>query len=436
MRDQSDTRRVQRNAVSFLASLLLHAIAAYLLFSLATSSSEQARLEAIPGNVVVTVTRQAPKVRTPAKPTPVTVPVPHAPVVPHPRAAAQPRSAPPHPRVLHELAKTAPSAPPNPTPAPVSSSLPNPVPTQAQLSVTPAPIPAAVPTSAPAQILAAAVPTAVPSRRPATPAPTAAPQTPVPSAAPRTASPSAPPATPQPQPSAIEATQAPLQNISSPEPLVTPGAPAHVRIAQAAPSPAAGAARSPGPRTTSSPGPRGQAQRKSTLTARPIQPLPATPRPVSAPASRASRSLNERLRSLIPTSAPSSTPAPGKHYSFVNLKFTPPPEPTPPPSVLAATKFVYTENVGSQHWKHWPLGAAPEEVAVRMYVTSVRHIGPIAWCTGWVARLPEPGSREGYLVNSDRDLTPKWIIEENESLLCAGKLTPFTQPASEPTKAP
>jgi hypothetical protein len=150
--------------------------------------------------------------------------------------------------------------------------------------------------------------------------------------------------------------------------------------------------------------------------------------------SKRAQSLNQRLKSLIPTAAPAPSPAAGKHYSFVNLRFSPPPEPTPPPDVIAATKYVYSENIASQHWKHWPLGAAPEEVALRMYVTAVKHIGPITWCTGWIARMPDPGSRAGYTIDSDRDLTPKWIIEENESLICSGRLEPFTPPSPEPTK--
>ncbi len=120
-RDPRDKRAAERNVVSYLASLLLHALAAYLLFSLATSSSEQAAQEAISGTAVVTVTREAPKRTAPVSVARVAVPVPHAPAAVHPRAAAQPRALPPHPRVLHELAKLAPTAPPNPTPAPVSS---------------------------------------------------------------------------------------------------------------------------------------------------------------------------------------------------------------------------------------------------------------------------------------------------------------------------
>jgi hypothetical protein len=123
------------------------------------------------------------------------------------------------------------------------------------------------------------------------------------------------------------------------------------------------------------------------------------------------------LKSLIPTAAPSFTPSPPKRYSFLgNLKPTPEPEPTPPAQVLAATKYLFVENISAQRWKQSYLGTAPEERYVKMYVTSVKRIGFINWCTGWVLRAPTAGSS-------------KWIIEENESLICSGHLEPFTPPS-------
>jgi hypothetical protein len=131
--------------------------------------------------------------------------------------------------------------------------------------------------------------------------------------------------------------------------------------------------------------------------------------------------LNERLKSLIPTAAPSFSPAPATviHSGVPNITITPEPEPTPPPDVLAATKFLYVENVGAQRWKQSWLGTAPEERYVKMYVTGVKRIGFIKWCTGWVLRSPEAGAS-------------KWIVEPNESLICSGHLDPFTQPSPEP----
>jgi hypothetical protein len=132
------------------------------------------------------------------------------------------------------------------------------------------------------------------------------------------------------------------------------------------------------------------------------------------------------LRSLIPTAAPSTTPAPPKRYTFNgSLMPTPEPEPTPPAEVIAATKFLYIENVGSQHWKVWPLGASPEEIYVKMYVTSVRKVGFVNWCTGWVLRMPVTDYQHRH-----------WIVEPNESFMCAGHLEPFAPPVPAPTGSP
>jgi len=214
--------------------------------------------------------------------------------------------------------------------------------------------------------------------------------------------------------------------MATPQAVSSPGSPQQVRVPHPAPAATArGTAPTPGPKAVGSPGPRAAAPVKSNAVPRPVQAAPSTPRPAAAAAPKSGRpSLNERLRSLIPTGSPVPTPSPGprKHYSFLNgLVPTPEPEPTPPPDVLAQTKFLYTENVASQRWKQSWLGTAPEERYVKMYVTSVKHIGPVAWCSGWVVRAPMAG-------------TQKWIVEPDEHLLCSGKLTPFTPPTPEPSK--
>ena len=132
-------------------------------------------------------------------------------------------------------------------------------------------------------------------------------------------------------------------------------------------------------------------------------------------------SLLQRLRNLIPTAAPSVSPAPAKHYSNVgNLKLMPP-EPTPPPEVLAVTKYLYVENVAGQHWTKI-IGSAPEERYVKMYVTKVKRIGFINWCTGWVVRAPMAGNTQ-------------WDVEPNSSFICSGHLEPFT-PDALPSASP
>jgi hypothetical protein len=411
-RDDNDRRHPQRLTTSFVASLFLHALAAFLLFSLATSSSEQASSESVQGAQIVTVTSQA-------VPKTVAVAAPHAaPPVPHSRtapqqAAAQPRSAPPHPRIHHELSKFAPTAPPNPTPAPEASAAPNPQPTQPEIALTPLPIVAAVPTSVPARVVAATI--HAPPTAPPTQAPTAAPTArPIPKIE---------------QPKAPEATFAPLIARATPQAVVTPGLTAQVQIRKPAPgvpspgptrlpqpSVSHGGAASPGPKTVGSPGPKGIAPVKSSAPAKPIQTVPSTPRPAAAqgkPSSKASRNLNQRLRNILPTPGPYVIATPRMYKADVSSLR--PVEPTPPPAVLALTKYIYTENVGG-NWKIWPLGSAPEERTIKMYVTSVRHVAGVTMCTGWVVRQPIAGK-------------DPWIVEPDQTFPCGGHLVPYTPPA-------
>lgn len=424
-RDPLDRHRPERTAVSFLASALVHALIALFLFSVVTSSSEQS-LESVPGGVIMTVSSRTVPSSAPASPVPkVAAPAPHAPVQPKARAVAQPRSAPPHPRVLHVLAKFAPTAPPNPTPAPEGSIAPNPVPTQAVIAVSPAPLPLTVPTSVPtAALLAASIripPTSAPLPKPSL-LPTPLPRTPQPQPS---AAPKARPATPLPEPTAIAVTAAPIAAMASPIPVTTPGSVGPVKIA-ARPQ-RHGAAASPGPKPIGSPGPRGVVPLKTAAIPRPIHPLPATPRPAPVHAPRRRRpSLNARLQHLIPTAAPSFTPAPAvRQYNVGNIMPTPPPEPMPPPQVIAATKFLYVENVGGQRWKQSILGTAPEERYVKMYVTSVKRVGFLNWCTGWVLRMPITDYAHMH-----------WIIEPDQSFICSGHLQPFVPPSPLPSSAP
>ena len=53
--------------------------------------------------------------------------------------------------------------------------------------------------------------------------------------------------------------------------------------------------------------------------------------------------------------------------------------PTPPPDVLAKTKYIYRSGGGS-------------EGLVEMWVTDVRKAGPTSVCTGWLVRYPLNGT--------------------------------------------
>ena len=369
------------------------------------------------GSQVVTLTSQVvPKTVAVAVPH-AAPPIPHAPRTAPRQAAAQPRSAPPHPRVHHELSKFAPTAPPNPTPAPEASAAPNPQPTQPEIALTPLPIIAAVPTSVPARVVAATI------HAPATAPPTQAP----------TAAPTARPIPKVEQPKAPQATFAPLIARATPQAVVTPGMTSQVQIRKPTPgvpspgptrlpqpSVSHGGAASPGPKTVGSPGPKGIAPVKSSAPAKPIQTVPSTPQPAPAqgkPSSKASRNLNQRLRNILPTPGPYAIATPRMYKADVSALR--PAEPTPPPAVLAVTKYIYTENVSGERWKVSLLGTSPEERTIKMYVTSVRHVAGVQMCTGWVIRQPIAGK-------------DPWIVEPDQTFPCGGNLVPYTPPSPAP----
>jgi hypothetical protein len=394
-RDQRDRRYPERLAGSFLASLIIHALLAALLFTVLVSSSQQGATESVQGGEVITVSRTSP-IAVANQPAAVhaVAPVPHvrvvAPLQHAPLAELQSQRLPVN---RHELAKIVPSAPPNPRPLPQQTPQPNPQPTQNIFETQPRnELPAApvnVPTVAPVAVTLKPPPTIAPS-----PVPTAAPSAhPSPKAVPlvrataRAATPA--PALPHPSPTAAAIARA------SPAPSAAPAIRASAQPAQHAgvPSPSptnaaavartAGKAPSPGPSSGASPGPKsGAGPKAQAAPPRPIA-VPPTPRPgprvTAAPKTRNAPNINAKLRSLLPNNPVHPT---SKSYSpTYSLRGRL--EPTPPPDVLARTKYIYeVKNTGN-------------EARVKMWVTAARKEGPTTICTGWLVRYPQV-IRGGY----------------------------------------
>lgn len=426
-------------------SLIVHALVALLFFSVITSSSEQSSPESSEGSPLVMVshvrvTRQTKRV----------------PQVVHPPLAHAPRIAKPltHPVLAghrpvfsrHELAKQSPTAPPNPTPEPPAPYSPNPQPTQVAIA-TPAPVqypavPVSVPTAAP--IVAQRAVTPEPSVAPPTTAPTSRPSpapapaasvaparaTPQPTAAPTRAPATAPPkrvvqASPAPQKAA--------EGIASPRPT---GAPTI--------SPQHGISPTAGPKALASPGPAAVAPVKAKpAPPRAIELPPPTPTP--APTSRprpaktlppkkrqAYSDLNARLRAMLPNGPVNPTLrriSPGAKGIYIG-------DPTPPPQVLAQTKFTYF----TQPHKH--LFGNAQNDRMMMWVKSIRKVGPVTLCTGWLLRFPPPPTAYGHIDTqtgkvqmSDPGPRPENayapITEENATIDCpAGQLLPYKFVAS------
>ncbi|MEO6836420.1 MAG: hypothetical protein ABI231_11010 [Candidatus Tumulicola sp.] len=431
-RDPRDRHYRERLAGSTLASVILHALIAMLLVSVIVSASQEGATENVEGGSVVTLERRTPAVaaKSPAAAqaalsvahVPRLAPVRHA-------ALAQPQTQ-LLPQNRHELAREAPTAPPNPRAIPQQRAQPNPAPTQNVYEVHPgSELPAApvsVPTVAPVAVAVKTPPSAAPS-----PAPTAV--APAAKASPAPVAPSA-------APTAAVAVRASAVPSSSPAPAARSSMAPAPRSGVPSPSPTAlaaaakthGAAPSPGPKGVGSPGPRaGIGAKTKAVPARPIElhptPSPA-PRPTKARASPPD--INARLRALLPNNPvnPSS-----KQYA-PQLSLRGSLEPTPPPNVLAQTKYLYRSRGGS-------------EARVEMWVTAIRKAGPTTICTGWLVRYPynatashpgdfAPANGTQMTVGGGRGspavLPP--VVEGIVSAPCEGRLlVPYAaSPASSP----
>ena len=401
-RDPRDRRYIERLAGSSLASLLIHVLLALSLFTVSISTAQEGASENVQGGSLVTLEQQrAPVVaRVPAQPENA-APVPHAstaPVVTHARAA-QPAHQPLPPR-HRELSKFAPTAPPNPTPLPQASVEPNVQPTVAVYEPNPSnelpAVPTSVPTASAVAVMAKLPPTAAPSPVP-TVAPTARP-TPLPPAP--TAVPSAKPQTPAPA-ATVAATSKPAQPAASAAASASPSttvarssAPPAPKAGAASPSPTKGPALasttgtnpSPGPKGNASPGPHAGSGAQHEAPQRPVhvQEQP-TPKPQPPAKQSSAPDISAKLRNLLPHN--DVNPNEGSIHSPITVGNT---EPSPPPEVLALTKFIFEER------------GAGDDAKLKMWVTNVRHVGLALYCDGWLVRYPrssQPPENIGTMSN-------------------------------------
>ncbi len=433
-RDSRDRRYPERLTVSYVISVIGHVLAALLLFSIASSSSQEGASQSIRGGEIVTLEHRAVAQAQPA-PAPTAVPpIPHAPVIaPIPKHAPAPQTAAQRqPRNLHELAKQTPNATPNPKPVPQSSKAPNPQPTDPVYEPKPEQGIPAVPISVPtAQVVAVTIkipPTTAPSPAPSaapTTAPTAKPQ---PSTAPTRA-----PATPAPtstaaaiKPAAIArqtaapSSPAPPGPLASVAPAKTAGVPSPGPTTGPAQANSQGTSPTPGPKGTGAPGPHAGASANS----HPGPAAPITVTPTSAPSSSGNGShgtnaLSNKLRGLLLPSGQGTPPkqahiAPG--FGAISTQMVP----TPPPDVVARTQFIFSSDPATEGLRifHIPISIGPPMAErVEMWVTSSEKRGPVTICHGWLVRFPTP-------VRGSRALAP--IVEPDATFICNGRdLTPY-----------
>ncbi|HEU5478834.1 MAG TPA: hypothetical protein VFU90_03330 [Candidatus Tumulicola sp.] len=189
-----------------------------------------------------------------------------------------------------------------------------------------------------------------------------------------------------------------------------------------------GTAPSPGPKGEGSPGPRAGTSAKTQ--AAPARPIQLRPTPSPAPhAKPAAPDINARLRAMLPHNP--VNPASKQYTPQLSLRGSL--EPTPPPSVLAQTKYIYRSSGGS-------------EARVEMWVTEVRKAGPTTICTGWLVRYPynqtasHPGDfapANGTQVSIGGGRVPAVlppVVEGIVTLACEGRLlVPYAaSPAASP----
>jgi hypothetical protein len=392
-RDSRDRKYPARLTLSYVISCIMHVLLALLIFSVASSSSQEGASQSIQGGEVVTVEHRAVAQVQPAPAPSAVPPVPHAPVIaPLPHHAPAPQTAAQRqPQNLHELAKVTPNASPNPKPVPQSSAAPNPQPTQEVFEPKPE---QAIPT-VPVSVVAATI-TAITIKTPPTmapsPAPTAAPKA-VPTAAkpqPTTA-PTRAPSTPAPiataaalkpatiaRATAAPASPAPPGPIASVAPAKTNGVPSPGPTSGPAQAVAKGTSPTPGPKGTGAPGPHaGTGASNHPGPARPVTVRTTSPPSSPGGGGRSANALNNKLRALLLPTGTGTAPkeghiAPGA--GAINTEL----DPTPPPDVVARTLYSYES------------GTSDEEKKVKMWVTSVRKEGPISICTGWLLTYPLP----------------------------------------------
>ncbi|HUA10265.1 MAG TPA: hypothetical protein VMA98_13440 [Candidatus Acidoferrales bacterium] len=392
-RDPRDPRRRERLAGSYLASLLLHALIATLIFTLASSSSQEGASESVIGGSIVTLEQRAPSVTVAAAPVQQAAPVPNvpkiAPVVHHApliQAAHQPT-----PPQHHELSQFKPTAPPNPTPVPQASPQPNPQPTTPIYEPNPKNELPAVPTAVPSiptqQVAVRVPPTQAPSPVPSI-APTVQPTVHPPAP---TSAPTAKPATPAPtaKPSvaptaAIVAEKASAAPSTSPKPLAPPSTAPAKQAGVPSPGPTSGpqiaqtksVQPSPGPEGKGSPSPHQGNEGTSKRAPPGTVHVPPTPAPTAKPTSSAQTTVGRNINNLLNGMLPHNVVNPSQESVHFRVALNQSMEPTPPPRIVAMTKFTYEEK------------GAGNDALDKMWVIATHRVGPTLVCDGWLVRYP------------------------------------------------
>jgi len=108
----------------------------------------------------------------------------------------------------------------------------------------------------------------------------------------------------------------------------------------------------------------------------------------ATPKAKTPPNINARLRAMLPNNPVNpTTKSYGPTFSLRGRL-----EPTPPPDVLAKTKYIYD------------VRGTGREQRVKMWVIAARKSGPTTICTGWLVRYPQ-AVRGGYADSPGSDST-------------------------------
>lgn len=155
----------------------------------------------------------------------------------------------------------------------------------------------------------------------------------------------------------------------------------------------------------------------------------------SPKAQQQANDLRSRLLAGLPKAPVNPTQA---HYNGT-ANIAKPGDPTPPPEVLARTKFIYENRGVAKAFKIF----GGSEQRIKMYVTDVKKHGAFSTCTGWLVRYPQGGSTPAFgSIGADGKLNAGYpgrggantyqpVIEEHVTFECeTARLEPFVPPAA------
>ena len=131
------------------------------------------------------------------------------------------------------------------------------------------------------------------------------------------------------------------------------------------------------------------------------------------------KNINNLLNSMLPHNAVNPTEQNVHFHVALNQSM----EPTPPPQIVAITKFTYQER------------GAGNDALDKMWVTSTHRVGPTLVCDGWLVRYPhaagpKPGDANLFSIGGAAGGLGPPVVDAVAHVTCSERaLVPFTPPS-------